>query len=73
MRLLIDTQIILWLLADDARLSTGAKEKLKTQENEVFYSVASLWEIGIKRNLGRLPVTPLEVAKAMDESGFTRL
>lgn len=54
MRLLLDTHIFLWFLAGDERLRESARTLLVEPENEVLLSVASLWEIAIKVNLGKL-------------------
>lgn len=54
MRLLLDTHALLWALGDVARLAPPAREALDDGRNPVFVSAASLWEIGIKRALGKL-------------------
>ena len=48
MRILIDTHIALWTIADSDALPEKAKALLEDTENEVFYSTASIWEIAIK-------------------------
>ncbi len=53
MRLLLDTHIALWAVVDDARLPANAVELIVDPANEVFVSVASLWEIAIKHALNR--------------------
>jgi PIN domain nuclease of toxin-antitoxin system len=59
MRLLLDTQIALWGLTNDHRLTAKAQKLILEPENDVFISVASLWEIGIKFQLARgdMPVS----------------
>ena len=54
MRLLLDTHAFLWFIGGDERLSAKAKEAIADLENEVFLSVASLWEIAVKINVGKL-------------------
>lgn len=54
MRLLLDTHVLLWALAGDRRLGTRAKAAIRDPANDVFVSVASLWEIVIKVAAGRL-------------------
>ena len=54
MRLLLDTHAVLWWLSDDHALSDTARAAIANPENEPLISVASLWEIAIKRSLGRL-------------------
>ena len=53
MRLLLDTQIYLWYLADSRKLSTKARAAV-TSADEVFVSAASAWEIAIKARIGKL-------------------
>ncbi len=53
MRLLLDTHIALWAVTDDPRLSATARNLIGDRANEVFVSVATLWEISIKFSLGR--------------------
>ena len=54
MRYLLDTHTLLWFLADDKRLSDSARELIESQSNDIFISIASLWEIAIKVNIGKL-------------------
>ncbi|MGH7814571.1 MAG: type II toxin-antitoxin system VapC family toxin [Candidatus Binataceae bacterium] len=56
MRVLLDTHAFLWWIADHPRLSPRARELISAGSNEVFFSVASAWEIAIKSGLGRIPV-----------------
>lgn len=55
MRLLLDTHAFLWLL-DDRGLSATAQVLFLDPENEVFFSVASYWEICIKVSIGKLDI-----------------
>ncbi len=52
MRLLLDTHTILWMVSDDPRLSEPARRSIQST-TELFWSIASLWEIGIKLSLDR--------------------
>jgi len=54
MRLLLDTHILLWWLADPGRIAEEARLAISDPENEVFYSAANIWEIKIKSTLGKL-------------------
>ena len=56
MKLLLDTHVFLWYIAADSRLSTLFRDSIREPKNEVFLSVASLWEIAVKYNLGKLPL-----------------
>ncbi len=53
MKLLLDTLVLLWAAAMPERLSADARALIEADENELFFSAASLWEIVIKRGLGR--------------------
>lgn len=64
MRLLIDTHVLLWWLADDDRLPAGVRETVSTAL-DVRLSAASVWEIAIKRKIGRLEV-PGDYLDAVD-------
>jgi PIN domain nuclease of toxin-antitoxin system len=59
MRLLLDTQIALWGLTNDPRLTMKAREFILDSNSDIYVSVASLWEISIKYQLGRgdMPVS----------------
>ncbi len=56
MKLLLDTHIFLWYIAADLRLLTLFRDAIREPKNEVFLSVASLWEATVKYNLGKLPL-----------------
>ena len=56
MRLLLDTQVMLWWLLDDPRL--GTKTRALLAASPCLVSVASIWEVAIKHRLGKLDVTP---------------
>ena len=56
MKLLLDTHIFLWFISGDLRLPILFKDAIRAPGNTVFLSVASLWEIIIKYNLGKLPL-----------------
>jgi len=53
MDLLLDTNILLWSRITPERLSATAQTLLTSQDNRLFFSIASLWEIAIKRSLNR--------------------
>ena len=55
MRLLLDTQIMLWWLLDHPRLRADTRELLAVRP--CLVSVASIWEVAIKHRLGKLPVS----------------
>ena len=62
MRVLLDTHIMLWAMTNDPRLSKVAREIIEDEQNEVYFSVASLCEISLKRKIhpGHMPVCARE-------------
>ncbi|NJL23502.1 MAG: type II toxin-antitoxin system VapC family toxin [Leptolyngbyaceae cyanobacterium SM1_3_5] len=54
MKLLIDTQCWLWWFAQPERLSKEAIAQISDESNQLWFSVASVWEIGIKVAIGKL-------------------
>ncbi len=54
MRSLLDTHVLIWLVDGDKNLSTVAKSAIEDEDNSLYLSIASLWEITIKLNLGKL-------------------
>lgn len=61
MKILLDTQAFLWLIADSPSLSKKAKKFFLDQDNDLFLSLASIWEIAIKMSLGKLKLQqPIE-------------
>lgn len=53
MKLLLDTHLLLWAAGSPERLPVAARSLLEDPKNELLFSAASLWEITIKRGLGR--------------------
>ena len=72
MRVLLDTHVLLWALADDPRLSKDAR-KLIESATEVYVSSASYWEMAINIGLGKLHVSLPEIRLAAQNSGFNEL
>jgi PIN domain nuclease of toxin-antitoxin system len=56
MRLLLDTHAFLWFITADAQLSSAAESAIRKPGNDALLSIASVWEIAIKVNLGKLPI-----------------
>lgn len=72
MRLLLDTHIVLWWLADDPKLPAAAREAIADPVHEVAVSAASVWEIGIKQAVGRLDA-PDDLVVELGAAGFGSL
>ena len=54
MRVLLDTHTALWMVNEHEKLSPTAKALLRNDDNALFISIASLWEMAIKESLGKL-------------------
>lgn len=75
MRLLLDTHILLWALSNDPKLSVKARKLIENDENEIYYSILSLWEVELKRIVhpDKMPISAEELAGYCNESGFHKL
>ena len=75
MRLLLDTQIVLWALTGSARLGAMAHDLIADPGNEIYVSTASIWEIAIKHALGRgqMPVSGARAAELCAAAGYREL
>jgi len=71
MRLLLDTHLLLWALAQPDKLSAATRKQITGAE--VYISAASLWEISIKVGLGKLAADPDQILDAIEPAGFMLL
>ena len=67
MKILLDTHYLLWAFIDTSKISQSVYHKLLADENEVFYSQASLWEISIKFNMGKLSLKGMKPEEFYEE------
>jgi PIN domain nuclease of toxin-antitoxin system len=70
-----DTHLLIWSAEQDPRLPQAADEILNDPANEIFFSVASIWEIAIKARLGRsdFQIDPDALARGLIANGFIEL
>ena len=75
MRFLLDTHLLLWAAAFPERLSSNARSLIEEPENELHFSVASLWEVAIKFGLARddFRADPRLVRRALLDNGYSEL
>lgn len=75
MKLLLDTHLLLWAAGAPQRLSGEARGLLEAPANELFFSAASLWEIAIKRSLGRedFQVDARLLRRGLLDNGYSEL
>jgi PIN domain nuclease of toxin-antitoxin system len=75
-RLLLDTHALLWWLDGDRHLSRKARTAIGDEDNVIFVSAASAWEITTKARLGKLPgavAVAEDVVGSVSSQGFSSL
>lgn len=75
MKLLLDTHVLLWAAGQPEQLSAAARALLEDPQNEPLFSSASLWEVAIKRGLGRddFKVDPRLLRRGLLDNGYGEL
>ena len=75
MKLLLDTHLLLWAAGEPKRLSKTARTLIGNPENELLFSAASLWEVAIKRRLGRkdFKVDARLLRRGLLDNGYSEL
>lgn len=75
MKLLLDTHLLLWASGQPERLSSAARALLDDRQNELLFSSASLWEVAIKRGLGRsdFRADPRLLRRGLLDNGYGEL
>ena len=58
MKALLDTPTLLWMVTNSGKLSDSSREAIADEANELYFSIAGYWEIGIKQSLGKLVLAP---------------
>jgi PIN domain nuclease of toxin-antitoxin system len=74
-KLLLDTHLLLWAAGDPDRLPAAAIRLIEDPANELIFSAASIWEIAIKRQLGRsdFRVDPRLLRRGLRDNGYLEL
>jgi len=74
-KLLLDTQVLLWAAGNSKRLTASARKLLNDPGNDLWFSAVSLWEITIKKSLGRedFRVEPRVLRRGLLDNGYTEL
>jgi PIN domain nuclease of toxin-antitoxin system len=75
MKLLLDTHLLLWAAGEPKRLSKQARTLIDNPVNELLFSAASLWEVAIKRGLGRedFKVDARLLRRGLLDNGYSEL
>ncbi len=72
MRLLLDTHVLLWVVSQSRRLSPQGRQLIGDPNNELLFSVASIWEVAIKHGRGRtdFQVDPRLLRRGLLDNGY---
>jgi PIN domain nuclease of toxin-antitoxin system len=72
MRLLLDTHVALWAFANSPRLQNDTRALIEAEDNHIYVSAATIWEISIKHagKRGDMPISGEEAWAYRRESGF---
>lgn len=75
MRFLLDTHILLWAAGDPERLTPESRSLLDDPATELLFSTASIWEIVIKKTLGRkdFHIEPRQFRDGLIQNGYSEL
>jgi PIN domain nuclease of toxin-antitoxin system len=75
MKLLLDTHLLLWAAGEPRRLPKQARNLIDNPENELLFSAASLWEVTIKRGMGRddFKVDARLLRRGLLDNGYSEL
>ncbi len=75
MRLLLDTNILIWAVDNPGVLDLRTQNALRNKTNDIYFSAVSIWEIAIKAGLGKsgFAVEPDVIAEAARTTGFIEL
>jgi len=72
MRVLLDTHTLIWGLCEPDRLNVKTKELLANIDNIIFVSIASLWELQIKKSLNKITL-PDDFTFQLQKHGYELL
>jgi len=75
MKFLLDTHLLLWAAGQPNRLSAAARKLIDAPTNELLFSAASIWEVAIKRGLGRsdFQADPRLLRRGLLDNGYSEL
>ena len=75
MKLLLDTQVLLWSTLDPRLLSSAAFALMNDTRNSLLFSAATIWEVAIKFSLGRadFDLDPRVLRRALLDNGYVEL
>ena len=71
--ILLDTHMILWAMLDDPKLNDKMRNIIMDPNNTIYYSIASMWEIQIKYDIKKMPISGIEFMHYCEQSGYHKL
>lgn len=73
MKLLVDTNALIFAFGDAGRLAEEAQRAIDAPENRVYFSAAGIWEIATKEKIGKLPPVMDAIRRGIERSGYLEL
>ena len=71
--ILLDTHMILWAMSDDPKLNDKMRNIILDPNNTIYYSIASMWEVQIKYDIKKMPISGIEFMHYCEQSGYHKL
>ena len=71
-RILLDTHVLIWWFDGNDKLGLNAREQITNLENDIYVSSATVWEMSIKQQMGKL-VAPEDIEAKVEQAGFISL
>ena len=71
--ILLDTHMILWAMLDDPKLNDKMRNIIMDPNNTIYYSIASMWEVQIKYDIKKMPISGIEFMHYCEQSGYHKL
>ena len=73
MKILLDTHVLIWASEKNSKLKASIIKEIIDGSNDVYYSTASIWEIAIKKNLGKIDIDLEIMIDALEKMNFIEL
>ena len=71
--ILLDNHMILWAMLDDPKLNNKMRNIILDPNNTIYYSIASMWEVQIKYDIKKMPISGIEFMHYCEQSGYHKL
>jgi len=72
-RILLDTHALIWAFEDNPKLGAKARARITDRDNEILFSIVSIWELLIKIRKGRMHLDWRKLMAVAAETGFRRI